>query len=126
LSPESSYSSGQRRRRSARSVVRGDPEGGVDSSRSALCEGDALVVRERRDEIGGGIEPDMSIDGVFGAREAVDERDERRADVGATRGENRVAFADERGEESIAGASRSRISASVMGSASWRRWTPAT
>src|SRR5262245_57962808 len=53
----------------ASSVVRGDPEGGVKSSRSALCEGDALVVRERRDEIGGGIEPDMSIDGVFGARE---------------------------------------------------------
>jgi hypothetical protein len=36
-------------------------------------------VRERRDEVGRGIEPDMSIDGVFGAREAVDERDERGA-----------------------------------------------
>jgi hypothetical protein len=84
-------------------VMRGDPEGGVDSSRSALCEGDALVVRERRDEIGSGNEPDMSIDGVFGAREVVDERDERRADVGATRGENRVAFEDERREEAVAG-----------------------
>jgi hypothetical protein len=83
--------------------VRGDPEGGVDSSRSTLCECDALVVPERRDEIGGGIEPDMSIDGVFSAREAVDERDERSADVGATRGEDRVAFEDERSEESIAG-----------------------
>jgi len=76
----------------------------MDSSRSALCEAMRLVVRERRDEIGGGIEPDVSIDGVFGAREAVDECDERRADVGAARGENRVAFEDERHEESIAAA----------------------
>jgi hypothetical protein len=41
----------------------------VDSARGALCDGDALVVGKRRDEIGGGIEPDMSIDGVFGGRE---------------------------------------------------------
>ena len=93
----------QERALEASSVVRGEPEGGVDSSRSALGEGDALVVRERRDEVGGGIEPDVSIDGVFSAREAVDERDERRADVDATRGEDRIAFEDERGEEAITG-----------------------
>lgn len=60
-----------------------DLEGGVDASRCALREGDALVTPQRCDEVGGSIEPDVAIDGVLGAHEAIDEGDERRAGVGA-------------------------------------------
>ena len=51
------------------SVARRELEGGVDPSRGALCESDALVVSEWCDQIGGGIEPDMLVDGVLGGRD---------------------------------------------------------
>jgi hypothetical protein len=50
--------SAQERALEASSVVRGGLEGGVDSPPSAPRESDAFVMPERRDEIGGGIEPD--------------------------------------------------------------------
>jgi len=56
-----------------------------------------------RDEIGGGIEPDVAIDGVLGAREAIDKGDERSTHVAAVCDEDRVAFDDERRQEAIAG-----------------------
>jgi hypothetical protein len=94
----------------------------VDSSHGPLGEGDALVVGMRRDQFGGGIEPDVAIDGMFGVDETVDEGDECGADVSSAGSENGVALGDERRKESVADQSRadsrSRISASVMGSAS--------
>jgi hypothetical protein len=48
------------------------------------------------------------------------EGDECGPDIVAVCGEDRVAFGDELRQEAIAADSRSRISASVMGSASWR------
>jgi hypothetical protein len=75
----------------------------VDPSRRTLHEGDALVIPQRCDEVGGSIEPDVAIDRVLGAHETIDESDERRADVGAAGGEDRVAFEDKRREEAIAG-----------------------
>ena len=82
-------------------VARVECEGGVDR-RAALGEVDADVGRMRRDEVGGGIEPDVAIDGALGAHETVDQGDERGADVVAVCGEDRVAFGDERGQEAIA------------------------
>lgn len=72
-------------------VTRGEREGGVDASHGALGEGDADVERMRRDEVGGGIEPDVAIDGALGVDETVDEGDERSADIVAVCGEDRVA-----------------------------------
>src|ERR1041385_4727936 len=77
-------------------VARGECEGGVDASRGALGEIDADVGRKRRDEIGGGIEPDVAIEGALGVDETVDEAHELGAGVVAVCGEDRVAFGDER------------------------------
>lgn len=73
----------------------------------------------RRDEVGGGIEPDAAIEGGLGAHETVDEGDERGASLlrfgagitsrEATSGASRRSRAE----------SRSRMNASRMGSASW-------
>ncbi len=69
----------------------------MDPPRGALGKSDADVGRIRRDEIGGGIEPDMAIEGALGARETVDERDEGSADIVAVCGEDRVAVGGEWG-----------------------------
>jgi len=92
----------------------------METSRGALREGDALVMPQRCDEVGDSIEPDVATDRVFGAHETIDESDERRAGVGAAGSGDGVAFEDERREETIAVESRSRIIASLMGSAWWR------
>ena len=83
------------------SVARGEREAGVDASRGALGQGDADVGRMRCEEVGVGIEPDVTIDGALGAHEAVDEGDERGADIAVAGGENRVAFGDERRQEAM-------------------------
>ena len=84
-------------------VAGGEFEAGVDALRGALGQGDADVGRMRRDEVGGGIEPDVAIDGALGADETVDQGDERSGDIAVTGGEDRVAFGDERRQEAIAG-----------------------
>lgn len=75
----------------------------------------------RRDEIGGGIKPDVAIDGALGVRETVDESDEGGTDIVAVS----LLAARIASRSEMSGAkkrsradSRSRISASVMGSAS--------
>jgi len=57
----------------------------------------------RCDEMRGGIEPDVAIEGALDVDQTVGEGDERGADVVAVCGENGVAFGDERREEAIAG-----------------------
>jgi len=84
-------------------VARGEREGGVDAPRGALGEVDADVGRMRRDEVSGGIEPDVAIDGALGADETVDQGDERSGDIAVTGREDRVAFGDERRQEAITG-----------------------
>jgi hypothetical protein len=51
-------------------VARGERKGGVDASRGALGKSDADVGWMRRDEVGGGIQPDVAIDGALGADKA--------------------------------------------------------
>ena len=83
-------------------LVSRNSERGVDASRCAPREGEALVMRTGSDELGGGMEPDVLVDGMLGTHETIDERDEDRIDVGAGRRENGVAVADEGREEAIA------------------------
>ena len=84
-------------------VARGEREGGVDAPRGALGEVDADVGRMRRDEVSGGIEPDVAIDGALGSCETVDEGDERGVDIVAVCDKGRVAFGDEGRQEAIGG-----------------------
>jgi hypothetical protein len=56
-------------------LVSRDSERGVDAWRRALREGDALVMCAGSDELGGGSEPDVWVEVMFGTHETIDERD---------------------------------------------------
>ena len=75
----------------------------MEAPGGTLGKGDADVGRMRRDEVGGDIEADVTIDGPVGGRETVDEGDECGVDIVAVGGKDRVAFGDEWGQEAIAG-----------------------